>query len=93
MINAPKLLEQAASCREVAKRARRLGGILVEGPDRDCLLRYAEELEGRACGRETQAAALVEAVTLTVELAASARDVTYAMGVRRRHAERHHLGG
>ena len=40
-----RLTDQAASCRELARRARRLAGALLEGPARRRLLRYAAELD------------------------------------------------
>jgi hypothetical protein len=67
MVNAFDLLKQAAGCRDLAKLARRLAGTLLDGPDRDRLLRYGEEVEEHAAGLEKQAAALAPA-TQTVGL-------------------------
>jgi hypothetical protein len=39
---------QATEWRELAKRAKRLAGNLLDGPDRDALLHYSEELEEKA---------------------------------------------
>lgn len=35
-------------CRDLAKRARRLAGTFLDGPDKRRLLRYADEMEQRA---------------------------------------------
>jgi hypothetical protein len=43
---------QAAAWRELAERARRLAGSLLDGPDRDRLLNYSAELEQKAAGLE-----------------------------------------
>jgi hypothetical protein len=48
MANASQVAEQAAAWRESANRARRLAGTFHDGPDRDRLLQYAEELEEKA---------------------------------------------
>ena len=50
-----RLTEQAASCKELARRARRLAGALLEGPARRRLLRYAAELDdhGTSLGEKT----------------------------------------
>lgn len=50
MNKASRISQQAADCRALAERARRLAGTLLDGPDKDELLRYAKELETRACG-------------------------------------------
>jgi hypothetical protein len=50
-----ELLAQASASRDMAKRARRLAGIFLDGPDRDRLLPYAKELDERAAGLEAQA--------------------------------------
>ena len=55
MNNASRIAEQAAACRTLAERALRLAGTLVDGPDRDELLRYAKELEAQASSLEKQA--------------------------------------
>lgn len=52
MAKASQLMEQAAAYRELAKRARRLAGSFVDGPDRDRLLEYAKELDEKAAGLE-----------------------------------------
>ena len=52
MTKASHLMEQAAACRELGKRARRLAGTFVDGPDRDRLLQYAKELDEKAAGRQ-----------------------------------------
>jgi hypothetical protein len=49
-------LEQLAACRDLARRARRLAGAFLDDPDRDRLLRYAEEMETRAAELEQEAA-------------------------------------
>jgi hypothetical protein len=46
--------EQAASARDLAKRAKRLAFTFVDGPDRDLLLRYAEELDAQAADLEAK---------------------------------------
>jgi hypothetical protein len=51
MSKAPQV-EQAANARELAKRARRLAGTLMDGPDKDGLLDYANELEAQAAALE-----------------------------------------
>jgi hypothetical protein len=43
---------QAAAWRELAERAKRLAGGLLDGPDRDSLLHYSEELEEKAAKLE-----------------------------------------
>ena len=58
MANASQLLKQAAACRDLAKQARRLAFTFIDGPDRERLLRYAEELDGQADALEKQVAAL-----------------------------------
>jgi hypothetical protein len=55
MAKAIELLKQAAQCRDLAKRARRLAGTLVDGPDMDELLGYTQELEAQASSLEKQA--------------------------------------
>jgi hypothetical protein len=45
---------QATAKRELAQRARRLAGNLLDGPDRDSLLQYSEELEVKAAILEAQ---------------------------------------
>ena len=55
MATAIELLKQAAQCRDLAKRARRLAGTLVDSPDMDELLGYAQELEAQAGSLEKQA--------------------------------------
>lgn len=45
---------EAAAWRELAKRARRLAGNLLDGPDRDSLLQYSEELEEKATKLDVQ---------------------------------------
>jgi hypothetical protein len=47
MAQASQLPEQAATCRDLARRARRLAGTLLDGPDRDRLLQYVDEMEQR----------------------------------------------
>jgi cob(I)alamin adenosyltransferase len=47
MTKAPQA-EQAAACRALARRARRLAGTLVVDRDRDDLIGYANELEAQA---------------------------------------------
>lgn len=51
MTKAPHV-EQTAASRDLAKRARRLAGTFVDGPDRDRLLVYANELETQAAELE-----------------------------------------
>ena len=48
MAKAIELLKQAAECRGLAKRARRLANTFVDGPDQNELLGYAQELEAQA---------------------------------------------
>ena len=55
MAKAIELLKRAAQCRDLAKRARRLAGTLVDGPDMDELLGYTQELEAQASSLEKQA--------------------------------------
>ena len=55
MAKASQLIEQATASRDMAKRARRLAESLIEGPDRTCLLRYAEELDEETAALENQA--------------------------------------
>jgi hypothetical protein len=45
---------QATAWTELAERARRLAGDLLDGPDRDSLLQYSEELEEKAAKLEDQ---------------------------------------
>jgi hypothetical protein len=45
---AAKLCDQAATTRDLAKRARRLAGTLTTSDDIARLLRYADELETQA---------------------------------------------
>jgi hypothetical protein len=40
--------EQATAWRGQAERAKRLAGNLLDGPDRDALLHYSEQLEEKA---------------------------------------------
>jgi hypothetical protein len=54
MDNKSQVLEQAAACRALAKRARHLAGTLVDGPDRKELIGYANELESQASSLERQ---------------------------------------
>ena len=56
MEKAIELRKQAVECRGLAKRARRLAGTFVDGPDRAELLGYAQELEAQATSLEKQAA-------------------------------------
>ena len=57
MSKASQLIGQAASCRDLARRAKRLAGTFVDGIERERLLGYAEELEQQAADLEKQAAA------------------------------------
>jgi hypothetical protein len=50
MKKASRISQQAAECQALAERARRLAGTLLDGPDKDELLRYAKELDTRAGG-------------------------------------------
>jgi hypothetical protein len=43
---------QATAWRELAKRAKRLAGTLLDDPARDRLLKYSAELEQKAAGLE-----------------------------------------
>jgi hypothetical protein len=43
---------QATAWRGQAERAKRLAGNLLDGPDRDSLLHYSEELEEKAAKLE-----------------------------------------
>jgi hypothetical protein len=45
---------QATAWRELAERAKRLAGNLLDGPDRDSLLQYSEELKEKAAKLEAQ---------------------------------------
>ena len=45
---------QATAWRELAERARRLAGGLLDGPDRDRLLAYSAELVQKAEGLEAE---------------------------------------
>jgi hypothetical protein len=45
---------QATAWRELAERARRLAGNLLDGPDRNSLLQYSKELEEKAAELEAQ---------------------------------------
>jgi hypothetical protein len=54
MNNASRISEQAAACRALAERARRLAGTFVDGPDRNDFLDYAKELEAQASSLEKQ---------------------------------------
>jgi hypothetical protein len=45
---------QATAWRELAERARRLAGNLLDGPDRDSLLQYSDELKEKAAKLEAQ---------------------------------------
>ena len=45
---------QATAWRELAERARRLAGNLLDGPDRASLLQYSEELKEKAAALEAQ---------------------------------------
>lgn len=45
-------VEQAMASRDLAKRARRLAGTFMDGPDKDRLLQYASELEAQAAELE-----------------------------------------
>jgi hypothetical protein len=56
MAKASQLMEQATASREMAERAKRLAGSLIDGPDRTRLLRYAEELDEQTAALEKQAA-------------------------------------
>ena len=55
MAKASQLPEQAAACRDLARRAKRLAGTFLDGQDRERLLQYAEELEQRAGQLEQEA--------------------------------------
>ena len=50
------LLQQADGLRDIARRSRRLAGILTMESDRRRLQRHAQELEESASGLELQAA-------------------------------------
>jgi hypothetical protein len=52
MASKPHLEVQAVAWRELAQRARRLAGGLLDGPDRDRLLKYSAELEQKAAELE-----------------------------------------
>jgi len=45
---------QATAWRELAKRAKRLAGTLLDDPVRDRLLEYSTELEEKAAGLEAE---------------------------------------
>ena len=45
---------QATAWRELAERARRLAGNLLDDPARDSLLKYSEELEEKAAKLEVR---------------------------------------
>jgi hypothetical protein len=51
------LLGQAADCRDLAKRAKRLAGKSRDGTDRSRLTRYVDELGAQALRLEQDAAA------------------------------------
>jgi hypothetical protein len=46
---------EAAAWKELAERARRLAGSLLDGPDREQLLKYSAELEQKAAGLKGEA--------------------------------------
>jgi hypothetical protein len=48
MANRTHLEVEATSWRELAEKAKRLAGNLLDGPDRDSLLHYSEELQEKA---------------------------------------------
>lgn len=52
MAQRPHLEVQAKSWRELAEKARRLAGNLLDDPAKDSLLRYSEELEENAAKLE-----------------------------------------
>jgi hypothetical protein len=52
---ASTLAKQAAATRDLARRARRLAGTLIEAEDVDRLLRYAEELDAQAVDLDRRA--------------------------------------
>ena len=62
MATASELLERAAACRDVAKRAKRLAASLLGGPERDRLIAYSVELEEQASGLEKEAEAVAPPV-------------------------------
>ena len=53
MVDRSHLVVQAAAWRELAGRARRLAGNLLDGPDKDRLLQYSDELEKKAAALES----------------------------------------
>jgi hypothetical protein len=66
MAKAAELLEQAAKCRDLAKRAAQLAASADDDAERARLLRYGRDLEERAAELAIEAAACGPAVTLTV---------------------------
>jgi hypothetical protein len=56
MAKESQLAEKTAACRDLAKRARRLAGTFLDGPDKDRLIQYAEDLDEQAAGLEAQEA-------------------------------------
>ena len=52
---ASTLAEQAAASRNLAQRAKRLAGTLIDPEDVDRLLRYADELEAQAVDLDRRA--------------------------------------
>ena len=54
MVNRSHREVQATAWRELAGRARRLAGNLLDDPARDALLSYSEELEEKAANLEAR---------------------------------------
>ena len=52
---ASKLAEQATVTRDLARRAKRLAGTLIDPDEADRLLRYAQELEDQAVDLDRRA--------------------------------------
>ena len=52
---ASKLAEQATATRDLARRAKRLAGTLIDSDDAERLLRYAQELEDQAVDLDRRA--------------------------------------
>jgi hypothetical protein len=69
MAKPSELLEEAAKCRDLAKRAARFAASLLCDADRARLLGRAKRLEEQAAELERQAAALMPPLTLSVGLA------------------------
>jgi hypothetical protein len=88
MAKPSELLEEAAKCRDLAKRAARFAASLLCDADRARLLGRAKRLEEQAAELERQAAALMPPLTLSVGLETSPATLELPTNDRVDHEEK-----